>query len=44
MKRVLVAEALDKKGIDMLKEHFQVDERDSTPEEELANITCLMLN
>lgn len=38
MKRVLVAEALDKKGIGMLKEHFQVDERDSTPEEELANI------
>jgi D-3-phosphoglycerate dehydrogenase len=38
MKRVLVAEALDQEGIDLLKQHFAVDTRELTSEEELKEI------
>lgn len=38
MKRVLVAEALNEGGIDLLRDHFSVDTRDFTSEEELMNI------
>jgi len=38
MPRVLVAEALDQEGIDLLKRHFDVDARELTPEEELKTI------
>jgi len=38
MRRVLVAEALDQEGIDLLRAHFAVDSRESTSEEELKNI------
>lgn len=38
MKRVLVAETLEDKGIQLLQRHFSVDLRDSTSEEELCGI------
>jgi D-3-phosphoglycerate dehydrogenase len=38
MKKVLVAEALDQEGIDLLKTHFSVDTRELTPEEDLKEI------
>ena len=38
MRRVLVAEALEQEGIDLLRAHFAVDSRESTSEEELKNI------
>ena len=38
MAKVLVTEALDPKGYEMLEQHFEVDRRDSTSEEELIAI------
>ena len=38
MTRVLVTEALDPQGYEMLERHFEVDRRDSTSEEELLEI------
>ncbi len=38
MAKVLVTEALDPKGYEMLEQHFEVDRRDSTSEEELVAI------
>ena len=38
MKRVLVAEALDQEGVDLLKTHFTVDTREHTSEGELKII------
>ncbi|MBV1961415.1 MAG: hydroxyacid dehydrogenase [Immundisolibacteraceae bacterium] len=38
MAKVLVTEALDEKGYEMLERHFEVDRRDSTSEEELLAI------
>jgi len=38
MKRVLVAEALDQEGIDLLRTHFEVDTRELTSEEELVDL------
>ncbi|MBL4621427.1 MAG: hydroxyacid dehydrogenase [Immundisolibacteraceae bacterium] len=38
MVKVLVTEALDEKGYEMLEQHFEVDRRDSTSEEELLAI------
>lgn len=37
-KRVLVAETLEQAGIDLLREHFDVDVRERTSEDELARI------
>ncbi|ANX03013.1 hydroxyacid dehydrogenase [Immundisolibacter cernigliae] len=37
-KRVLVAETLEQAGIDLLREHFEVDVRERTDEETLARI------
>lgn len=38
MKKVLVTEALDQEGINRLRNHFEVDTRQSTSEEELIDI------
>jgi hypothetical protein len=37
-KRVLVAETLEQAGIDLLREHFEVDVRERTDEQTLAKI------
>lgn len=38
MKKVLVTEALDPEGYEMLEQHFQVDRRETTSEEELIEL------
>lgn len=38
MKKVLVAERLDPAGVELLRQHFDVDVREQTPEDELAAI------